>query len=459
MARKISVEIVGDASSLERAFKKSSKAAKAFQGDMQKTGRRSVFGGVGKLAGLAAGTAGLAGLATVAKSAFAEFENAQQVTAQTNAALKSTGQVANVTAKHVDQLANAMLNKTGIDDEATKTAENMLLTFTNVRNEAGKGNKIFDRATGAVADLATAMNRGMVPSAEQMQKASIQLGKALNDPIKGVGALARIGIQFTKQQKTQIKALVDSGHVMQAQKVILAELGKEVGGRAAAAGKTFSGQWRILTETLDNLSGDLAAKLMPTIQKYLQLAVKWLSNSRNQKQILDSVQAAVSAVESVVRVLAGAFRVLNKVTGSTTNTFKVLLAAFVAFKALKLVAYIAGMTKAMRAYAAASAMAGGGGFGGGAGGGAGGGRFGKALGAAGAVVVGAPLVAAAVRKIPGWDNAMKGFGGKLFDVTHPGSGAISIQGGLHVHGVQNTRQLENELQKRMRGRPHRRRGS
>ena len=194
-----------------------------------------------------------------------------------------------------------MLKKTGIDDEAIKTSENMLLTFTRIRNEAGENNRIFDRATESVADLATAMNQGAVPSADQMQRASIQLGKALNDPIKGVGALARVGIQFTKRQKDQIKTLVESGKTMEAQKVILAELNKEVGGRAAAAGKTFSGQWRILTETLNNLTGVLAAKLMPTIQKYLEMAVRWISNSQNQKKVIDAVSAAGHALEDRAR--------------------------------------------------------------------------------------------------------------------------------------------------------------
>jgi hypothetical protein len=53
------------------------------------------------------------------------------------------------------------------------------------------------------------------------------LGKALNDPIKGVTALQRVGVSFTKGQKDQIKSLEESGHHMQAQKVILRELNKE----------------------------------------------------------------------------------------------------------------------------------------------------------------------------------------------------------------------------------------
>jgi hypothetical protein len=33
------------------------------------------------------------------------------------------------------------------------------LTFTNVRNEAGKGNKIFDRATRVITDMSVALGQ------------------------------------------------------------------------------------------------------------------------------------------------------------------------------------------------------------------------------------------------------------------------------------------------------------
>ena len=63
---------------------------------------------------------------------------------------------------------------------------------------------------------------------------AIQLGKALNDPIKGITALTRVGVTFTEQQKDQITTLVESGKTIDAQKIILGELQKEFGGSAEA---------------------------------------------------------------------------------------------------------------------------------------------------------------------------------------------------------------------------------
>jgi hypothetical protein len=63
---------------------------------------------------------------------------------------------------------------------------------------------------------------------QDMSSSAIQLGKALNDPIKGVSALQRVGVSFTASQKEQIKTLVQSGRTMDAQKLILDRAGPRV---------------------------------------------------------------------------------------------------------------------------------------------------------------------------------------------------------------------------------------
>ena len=84
------------------------------------------------------------GLGKVAKIGWDEFNEGQKVSAaQTNAVLKSTGGVANVTGEQVRKLADKIMRYSGIDDEAVASGENLLLTFKNIRNEVGKGNDIF----------------------------------------------------------------------------------------------------------------------------------------------------------------------------------------------------------------------------------------------------------------------------------------------------------------------------
>ena len=145
-----------------------------------------------------------------------------------NQVIKTTGGAAHVTASSVDELATSISNKTGIDDDAIKSSAALMLTFTGVQNAAGKGNDIFNQATQAVTDMSVALG-------QDAKSSTIQLGKALNDPIKGITALSRVGVSFTAQQKAQIKTLVKSGDTLGAQKIILKELGKEFGGAAAAS--------------------------------------------------------------------------------------------------------------------------------------------------------------------------------------------------------------------------------
>jgi hypothetical protein len=228
-----------------------------FNRDIDRADRHfAKFGKAIRIGALAAGAAIGVVLAKSAKVGFDEFLEGQRVAAQTSAVLKSTGRIANVTAKQVDQLATSLMKKSGVDDEAIKSGSNMLLTFTRIRNEVGRGNDIFNQATKATLNLSVAMGK-------DMQSSAILVGKALNDPIKGMTALSRAGIQFTEEQKETIKQLVETGHSMDAQKIILKELETQFGGSAEAAGKTFGGQLNILRETFSNLAGEIVGRFVP----------------------------------------------------------------------------------------------------------------------------------------------------------------------------------------------------
>lgn len=248
-SRKLEVEIVGDASSLSRAFGKASKSGSGFG---------HALTGLAKTAGLVVGGAALGGLAVVLKQGAEEFQQHAAVAAQTNAVLKSTGGIAGITAKHVDDLANSILRKTGIDDEAVQASENLLLGFTKVRNEVGKGNDVFDRATMLVQDYA-------VRTGKSATQASIAFGKALNDPVKGMGALGRAGVILTDGQKKLIKGWADHGQTLKAQTYLLGLLETRFGGAAEAAGKTLAGKLNLLKESFNNLAGEIVSGLAPAL--------------------------------------------------------------------------------------------------------------------------------------------------------------------------------------------------
>lgn len=204
----------------------------------------------GKLAGIAGGVGGVIG-GTLIKAAL----ESQKVSKQTEAIIKATGSAAGMTTKNISDLANSLSLKTGIDDEAIQSSMNLLLTFKQVRNETGKGNDIFNRASQAALDLGNVFG--------STDGAAKQLGKALSNPVRGITALNRAGINFTEQQKKQIKTLVKSGHTLEAQKIILGEVESQVGGTAAATGTDFDR----MKVAVDNVAEDLGTLLLPMFQE------------------------------------------------------------------------------------------------------------------------------------------------------------------------------------------------
>ena len=187
------------------------------------------------VAGMAGAAAGIGLFAAGIGQAVKDLIRIEQLGAQTDAVLRSTGGAANVTREEVDGLSQSMEKLTGIEAESITEGQNLLLTFTNLRNETGEGNAIFDRATEAMVDYSVAMGT-------DAKGGAIQLGKALNDPIKGITALGRAGVQFSDEQKKMIKGFVETGDLLSAQKIILDELETQFGGSAEAFGNTTAGK-------------------------------------------------------------------------------------------------------------------------------------------------------------------------------------------------------------------------
>lgn len=218
--------------------------------------KSAVLGGIKALGAAVGGAFVVKEVFDFGRDAIAAAEESRKVAAQTEAAIKSTGGAAKVTGDDIAKLSSRISGLTGVDDEAIQSGANLLLTFTNVRNEAGKGNDIFNQATSTLTDMAAALGGDVSANA-------VQLGKALNDPVAGVSALSRVGVTFTDDQKKVIEAMVKTGDVAGAQKVILAELGKEFGGSAAAQA-TAGDRLKV---TLGNLQEDIGARLLPVFDK------------------------------------------------------------------------------------------------------------------------------------------------------------------------------------------------
>ena len=276
------------------------------------------FGSAVKTAmGAAAVLIGARAIGGLISSSIGEAREAQKVGAQTAAVIKSTGGVAKISADQVADLSNKLSLKTGIDDEAIQSGANLLLTFKNIHNEAGKGNKVFDQATQSVTDMSVALG-------QDMKSGSIQLGKALNDPIKGITALSRVGVTFSDSQKKQIEGFVKSGDAMKAQKVILKELESEFGGSAAAQA-TAADKAKVSWE---NLKEQIGGALLPVLDKLATFASEKLipALSKFGSYLHDTLLPAVKTFGSNMKdELVPAFQAIGRfITGRVVPGFKAL---------------------------------------------------------------------------------------------------------------------------------------
>lgn len=190
----------------------------------------------------------------------------EHVTAQLEARLRSTGGVAGQTMQQMQALGAQMQRTTKFSNEQVESAQALLLTFTRVQGD------VFPATIRAAADMATAMGQDLNSSIQQV-------GRALNDPIQGLQALTRSGVQFTDAQKDMIKALVDTGRTAEAQAVILAELETQFGGSAEAARNTLGGALAALKNEFDDLlkrvgqSAPLTQGIQFLVQNFQTLAV------------------------------------------------------------------------------------------------------------------------------------------------------------------------------------------
>lgn len=193
-------------------------------------------------AGIAA--VAIAGLIKVGKELENIYAVQEQAEARLEQTIRATGQAAGFTSKEMFDMASGLQEVTKFGDEAIIGAESLLLTFKDI------GGDIFPRALESILDVSEAMGT-------DLQSSTIQLGKALNDPILGLTSLSRSGIQFTEAQKETIKTMVEMGDKAGAQTIILEELESQFGGVARAAAETSTG----VGVQLNNSFGDLKETL------------------------------------------------------------------------------------------------------------------------------------------------------------------------------------------------------
>lgn len=256
-----------------------------------------------KTAGKAIGLSIAAGVGVASLALRKYFQNtieAERVQAQLAARIKSTGAAARLSLGDLNKMAAALQFKTSFDDESIGSVQTLLLQFTKI------GRETFPQATEAVLNLSTAMGT-------DLNSAALQVGKALNDPVKGFAALSRAGIQFSAEQKAIIKDMAKLGDTAGAQRVILGELEKQMGGAAGAARNTLGGAIKALQNSFDNLlEGNSGDKGVEGTRKAIESLNKTL-NDPSVKRGIDQLIAGLVGIASAAGQAIGRLSELTQV--------------------------------------------------------------------------------------------------------------------------------------------------
>jgi phage-related protein len=265
---------------------------------------------------------------------------------QINESMGLFGEETGEVTKRLIDLANAEARATGIDQNVIKSTQAKLLTFGELAESADKVGGNFDRATQAALDLAAAG----FGSAEGN---AVQLGKALNDPIKGLASLSKSGVTFTDAEKDRIQTLVESNRVGEAQALVLEAIEKQVGGtaRATANGSdqikvAFSQlQENIATRlgpVFERFTTFIVEKLLPVVERFAEQAIPFLSEQFEKlRAFLEPIIAQL--VDFLVPIIERIVDFVKNNTGTVKAFFAVLAGAATLALIAALVAALVGL--------------------------------------------------------------------------------------------------------------------
>jgi hypothetical protein len=234
-------------------------------------------------------------LAAAGKSALAAGEEVNSANNRLGQIAKSMdifGESTDLVTKRLVKLAEAQGVELGISNLSIKATQAKLLTFKNLAKSANVVGGAFDRANRAALDMAAAG----FGSAEGN---ATQLGKALEDPIKGITALAKSGVTFTEQEKEKIATLVESNKMLEAQEMVLAAIEKQVGGTAAATADDS----KKMKEGFAQVSQAIGLSLLPILEAVTPLILGFASWAKDNPGTFKAIAGAIGAISLAVLAL------------------------------------------------------------------------------------------------------------------------------------------------------------
>jgi len=162
--------------------------------------------------------------------------------------LKTTQNAAGLSSATLVRYAKTLSMTARAGDEAIIAGMSLMATFTNISGD------IFKEAIDISLDLSEVMG-------QDLKSSVVQVGKALDQPKRGLTALSRVGVSFSDEQRRLITNFDETNQKAKAQEVILQALRTQFGG----ARKNISDASKSFTQ-LSQAYGDFTEEVGRTLE-------------------------------------------------------------------------------------------------------------------------------------------------------------------------------------------------
>lgn len=192
------------------------------------------------------------------RSSISAYQKQEAAERKLESTIRATGGSVGLTSDELKEYASQLQSITKFGDEVTLDAMAIASTFKSIRGDN------FKALIASAQDLATVMGT-------DLNSATMQLAKALEQPEIGLTMLRRSGVSFSKAQIEEINKLVAAGKKEEAQLRILTEVQSQFGGAAKAAAETSAGAVQQLINAFGDLKESIGASIleMEGIQRFL----------------------------------------------------------------------------------------------------------------------------------------------------------------------------------------------
>ena len=288
--------ISAETSKFESGINSARKSIKGVSGELDALSNqmKSVFSGV-------AGLFAAAKMKAFADESIKAWKYQEKQLKLLSSTLKVTGANAWTSSGELEQFASSLQDVTNYSDETILAMQNVLLGFKNIKGDN------FKEATKAILDMSTVMGMDLTSAAQAV-------GKALDDPIKGINSLTRQGFYFDETQKKLLKSLVETGKQAEAQKIILEELYTTYGGAAEATADLstqLANTWGDVREEIGKGLSDITESFSKMIKTMLQGFLDMDESTKDFIKGFAATAAALAAVTAAVFALKAALDVLK----------------------------------------------------------------------------------------------------------------------------------------------------